>query len=289
MSEVKEPKQLTHAETVEKLAEFHRIKPLKGAETAVYVPVNIKQDPDTKRMMVPPSVQVNNTITIINPHTKLPEQLVYVKSERSEKIGGQYHTIQDTPLIFIENGTKVLTAKDKLLYLHMEMTDENESKKDRDTKVTPKFRRLDKEKTATQKMEEVFDLEYVLTMLREAEVEDIVAMARIHKVNTDRSVDEIKYDLVVIAKKDPMEFIRLSPNKKDKLKVTVADAKGTGIIAYEGITRKWSVKGKEGERDVLEINPGQNSEDELIDYLMSDKKGRETLKEIKDLLKGNVQ
>lgn len=280
MSEVIE--KVTHVDFIKALAKAHKIEPLKGADAVTYVPVNITFEPKTQRTHVPPSVEVRNRIEIIDPKTKEVTPLVYVKSSRAVKRNGFNELEEEIPQIFIENGALVLGAKDLLLYYHMEMSDENESKVGRDTKVRAKFRRVDKGKTASENLDEIYDLEYVLRLVREMSLDEIKVMAEKYKVNTNLSTEEIRYNLIIIAKKDPKDFIRQSPNPRDKMKMLVKDAVASKFLIYDGLTRTWSLE----EKSLIEIEIGKNADEEIVEFLLS-KAGKDAYKDVKSKLKGN--
>jgi hypothetical protein len=251
------------------------------------MPISFREDPKTKILYYPPATQISNRTTILSPKTGLPEPLVYVKSSRPVKRNGFTELEEETPLIFIEGAGMTLGPKDTLLYYHMEMCDENESKVGRDTKVRAKYKRIDKAKTATEKLEKIYDDIYVSKMIMDMSIDDLKVFALKYKVNSELEIDEIKHNLITIARKDPQAFIRQSPNSVDKIKMLVRDAKTFGFIAYDGLTRKWSLTIEEEPKDLVEISPGKNADEEMVHYLMDE--GKEALKAIRKRMKGSVQ
>lgn len=284
MSQVQEK---NHTEFIKDLARAHKIEPLKAGQSVTYVPIAFREDPKTKITYYPPSTQVNGRVTVLHPHTGLPEPLVYVKSQRPVKKNGFTELEEESPLIFIESNGLTVGPKDQLLYFHMEMNDENASKPGRDTSVRAKYMRLDKAKTATEKIDKIYDEVYVSQMILDMDIDNLKVFALKYKIDSSREVDEIKHDLLVVAKKDPQAFIRQSPNQVDVLAMLVRDAKKFKFILYDGMTRKWSLNIGEEEKEVVEVAPGGKADEEMVAFLM-DKTGKETLTALKKRMKGGV-
>jgi hypothetical protein len=277
----------SYQEYIEEMAKAHGVKPLRAGQSVTYVPSNMKVDPDTKRTHFPRSTQISNDITIISPSNNEMARLVYVKSEKPVKSNGTIIFEEDKPLIFIEGAALTIGPKDKWLYYHLEMSDENESKKGRDTNVRARFRRLDAEKTAEDKLDHEHLLRYVSQAIHDMDLDDLRVTASKYKINIDRNVSEIKWDLTVKAKEDPQSFLRNSSDLKGKIKIQIRDAKSIELIKFDEETRVWSLRVSLTDyRDILQVKAGVNSEETFIEYLIS-KEGEKTLKDIRKGLKGN--
>jgi hypothetical protein len=288
MQTVKEKK--SHQEIIEELARAHKIKTLKQGETAIYqlIEHGIAYSNGQAIKRYPSCVQIKDETAIFHPHTKEYTPLVYVKGSRAVRQPDgtdKYEEIREQ--IFFEDrdsGVMIVTAKDKNLYYHLEMSDENESKEGRDTSVKAKYRRLDSTKSAEEKLDLLYDKEYVYRLIKEMEVDELKATALEYNVNSARSVAEVKYDLITIAQKDPQAFIRNSGSPAAKMRALIIDAKFFGYVKYDGIERKWSLDMNNEVTPLIEIAPGQDPEEGLSTFLRS-KDGDKIYKKLRDKLK----
>jgi hypothetical protein len=288
MQTVKEKK--THQEIIEELARAHKIKPLKQGETAIYqlIEHGVAYSNGQPINVYPTCVQIKDETAIFHPHTKEYTPLVYVKGSRAVRQPDgtdKYEEVREQ--IFFEDkysGIMMVSAKDKWLYYHLEMSDENESKEGRDTAVKAKYRRLDSSKSAEEQLDLLYDKEYVYRLVKEMEVDELKANALEYSVNPSRSVAEIKYDLITIAQKDPQAFIRRCSNPAAKMRAMIIDAKFFGYVRYDGIERKWSLDMNNEVTPLIEIQPGQDPEEGLSTFLRS-KDGDKIYKKLRDKLK----
>ena len=118
-----------------------------------------------------------------------------------------------------------------------------------------------------------------VSMLKSSEVEDLLAVALFFKVNIDRKLSEVKYDLLQIAKKNPRKFIQSFDDPAVRMKALVRQAKDYQIIKVG----KDSVRWFDSNSLIVSVPHGQDAEDIVVRFLLTEK-GASAVEEIEKQL-----
>ena len=141
------------------------------------------------------------------------------------------------------------------------------------------FKMLDEAKDAETRLNEEMNQFEAVAALKSAETEDLLAVALYFKVNIDKKMSEIKYDLLQIAKKTPTKFIQAFDDPSVKMKALVRQAKDYQVIRVA----KDSVRWFDSNSLIVSVPHGQDSEDIMVRFLLTEK-GASTVEEIEKQL-----
>jgi len=129
------------------------------------------------------------------------------------------------------------------------------------------FKMMDEARDAETKLNEEMNQFEAVSMIKNSEIDDLLAVALFFNVNIDRKTSEIKYDLLQIAKKSPTKFIQAFDDPSVKMKALVRQAKDYQIIKVS----KDSVRWFDSNSMIVSVPHGQNPEDILVRFMLTEK------------------
>ncbi|MCW3977586.1 MAG: hypothetical protein NWE77_06605 [Candidatus Bathyarchaeota archaeon] len=141
------------------------------------------------------------------------------------------------------------------------------------------FKQMDEAKDAEIKLNEEMNQFEAVSMIKNSDLEDLLAVALFFKVNIDRKTSEIKYDLLQIAKKTPSKFIQAFDDPAVKMKALVRQAKEYQVISI----KKDSVRWFDSNSLIVSVPHGQEPEDIMVRFLLTEK-GASVVSEIEKQL-----
>lgn len=129
------------------------------------------------------------------------------------------------------------------------------------------FKQMDEAKDAETKLNEEMNQFEAVSMIKNSDLDDLLAVALFFKVNIDRKTSEIKYDLLQIAKKTPSKFIQAFDDPAVKMKALVRQAKEYQIINIA----KDSVRWFDSNSMIVSVPHGQDPEDIMVRFCLTEK------------------
>lgn len=128
------------------------------------------------------------------------------------------------------------------------------------------FKEVDKEANAKIRVDDEFLAADAISMVRDKPIDDLLAVAISMSIDIDRPVSEIKYDLLVSAKKNPSKFISSfdDPVVSMKSKVKLAEKYQVIKISSKGIS--WFDTGNH----ILSVPDGKDPVDVFVRYCMTE-------------------
>lgn len=141
------------------------------------------------------------------------------------------------------------------------------------------FKALDEAATAESKLTEEMNQFEAISMIKNSEVEDLLAVAIFFKVDINRKMSEVKYDLLQIAKKSPSKFIKSFDDPSVKMKVLLRQAKDYQIISIKPDSVRWF----DSNTIIVSVPHGQDAEDIAVRFLLTEK-GASVVEEIEKQL-----
>lgn len=103
-----------------------------------------------------------------------------------------------------------------------------------------RFYLVDKQQKAKVDVDKEFLQADAIMMIRQKPFEDLLAVAAAMGVNVDREASEIKHDLLMIAKKNPENFIKSFDNPEVTMKAKIRMASKYGIINLGKSGVRWT-------------------------------------------------
>ena len=132
-----------------------------------------------------------------------------------------------------------------------------------------------KEKKAEVNVDKEFVLADAISLVRTKEVDELLAVAASYGVNVDRKLNEIKHDLIVLAKKNPSKFIKSFDNPEVLMKAKIRLANKYGIINLHADAVRWSDTG----RIIISVPAGKNALDVMLRFCLTEA-GAPTVEEL---------
>jgi len=182
-----------------------------------------------------------------------------------------------SPITF-SSGLLFVDKTNPSLKKYLDICNLNQSNPDRDPTTRPAFKLLTPEVDAKQKLQKsMLELDAVKVAL-EMSLDRLIGYAKVLGVNVSKSTDEIRYDMKILAEKDPKSFIDGMDDPMTELKEVLIRAAQNKIISIGSQKITW-VQGDQ--RTIITHVPlGVKGIDHMAHYCMSEK-GESTLDHIK--------
>ena len=176
---------------------------------------------------------VSPTDIVLDPETNSPRQMRYCSNESSIWADEQSQFGVVTPIIFRDK--KLLVGPEKSnLKRYLDMFSGNV--KNGGNVLYEQVETLNKEVS----MDEDFQIHDAVSAIRDRDIEDLLPIALYNGIDVDRSVSDIRYDLLQIAKKSPKALIDSFDNPVVKARASVYQANQYGIISLKENGAYWS-------------------------------------------------
>lgn len=201
-----------------------------------------------------------------------------------EVVDGKRVTVEVVDDITFENGIKeVHQEREFNLYVLMELHPLNESNKRRDRSKPAAFKRIDIVRNSSDgKMgrEELYI--DAANEIREMEFEKVAAYcANLRLPVHGLQPKEVRYALLMYARKDPVAFFSLNHSSKPMVRINLMDAVEMGFLIYDIDRRGYRFVHED--RPITVVSHHEDPIDRTVDFLRSEK-GAESYQKIMDCL-----
>ena len=187
-------------------------------------------------------------------------EIRYCESERSIYVDEQSPRAVKSPVVF-RLGVLVVGERQSTLRDFLDAHPENESNGGRG------FYKVKSNKEVVEKdIKREFAVMDAIGLLREKSLDDLLAVAISFSIDIDRSVDEIKYDLLQKAKKNPKTFIQAFDNPVVQMKAKIKQAESLNIIKLSGDGVKWFDTNKL----IVSVPAGMDPMDVFVRYCLTE-------------------
>ena len=258
----------------------------KKKKASVYVLSRRSEKPATQGRHYPVSHRIPSMDEIYDEETGRNRMIRYAIGEQSIYVDEQ---TSDNPVlgdIIFNNGTLVVQYQQVTLREFLEASNWNKSNPDRMTNKKVIYDLLDGEVDAQKSIENLEVEFHAMELLMSMDAQKMVGYARALGVNVDRSMYEIKHDMMVMAKSQPQLFLDEISNPKTERKQIILDAEDERVVVVNTAKRQifWGF----GAKEVITTVPiGIDPRDHFVDYTFGDE-GQEVFKKIKKVLAGEV-
>ena len=141
------------------------------------------------------------------------------------------------------------------------------------------FKKIDNKVNSEKEVEKEFEVFDAVSLVKSSDLNDLLAVALYFKVNIDRNVSEIKFDLLKIAKKNPSEFIKSFDDPIVKCKATIRQAMDYQIIKSSNDSVRWY----DSNGIIVSVPHGQDPVDIMSRFCLTEK-GSSVYAQIQDEL-----
>jgi hypothetical protein len=141
------------------------------------------------------------------------------------------------------------------------------------------FRIVDNRKNADDELKKEFEVFDSVALVRDKSIDELMPVAMYFNVNTERPANEIKFDLLRIAKNKPKEFIESFDNPSVKTRAIIHKASEYQIIKLRDSAVNWVDSGGM----IVSVPVGQKPMDVMVRFCLTEK-GSSVLASIEEQL-----
>ena len=210
-------------------------------------------------------------------------KIQYVLGEESVFAKEQSDNPVLADIIFV-NGALIATPQQVNLLKYLELSNYNDSNPNRMPGKTALFYKVNIESDTKDTVETMEVEADALYTARSMEPQKLVGYARTIGVNTDRSMYEIKHDVMSFARDNPSEFLKSIDDPRTERKQVILDAIDYGIIVFSHHANEinWVMGTK---KPIIMHTPvGVEKLDYFVEYTF-DSEGEDVYKEIQKKMK----
>ena len=233
------------------------------------------------RPVFPVSYMIRAEDIIYDPEQDTERVIRYIPGETSifKDEQGKEAKLKE-PIIF-SNGAIIVQKQNPLLRKFLDMSNLNTSNPNRNTNRRPVFYRVDEGKSAAENVSKEMKKIDATHLALKMPLDKLVGYAKILGINTNKSTDEIRWDMKVLAEKDPTSFVAGYDNPQNDLKQVILKAQEYNMISLSTNEITW-VMG-DARPLICHVPIGIKPMDKMVDFCMTDE-GRVVLDEIKKRL-----
>tara|TARA_R100001509_G_scaffold125840_1_gene79317 strand:- start:562 stop:1470 length:909 start_codon:yes stop_codon:yes gene_type:complete len=234
---------------------------------------------DSRGKIIYPVVYMVKAEDIIyDPEKDINRKIRYIPGEVSIFEDEQKDDAKVKSPITFSNGFLMVDKTNPTLRKYLDMCNANYSNPNRSKNSAAAFKLLNSEEKAKKNIDKMMvELDAVRSAL-EMPLEKLIGYAKVLGINVNKSTDEIRYDMKMLAQKDPHGFMGGMNDPKTELKEILLKANEYRIISLSKSSVSW-VKGDQ--RPVITHVPlGIKAIDHMAEYCMSGK-GESVLEHIK--------
>jgi hypothetical protein len=218
---------------------------------------------------------------VYDPDQDINRKIRYIPGEASIYEDEQKEDAKVKSAITFNNGLLFVDRTNPTLKKYLDLCNLNQSNPNRERSSRPAFKLLTPEVDAQKKLEKSMAELDAIKLALEMPLDKMVGYAKVLGVNVNKSTDEIRYDMKVLAEKDPKSFIEGMDDPMTELKETLMRACQYNIISIGNSKVNW-IQG-DNRPIITHVPLGVKGVDHMAQYCMSEK-GQSTLEHIKLML-----
>lgn len=248
----------------------------KQQEKFIFRLIRQNENPTIKGRKHPFSLLVPAYDEVYDEKTEKTRIIQFVRGEESIYLDEHKNdnTRKKRENIVFTNGMKIIDYKEKTLLEFIRATNKNKDCKHRMDGTSPVFYEYkpgEAEKTTMKKDKVVMDAKLVAYNLK---FKDMMAYARVMRIPTDgREADEIRYNLSVLAEKDPSAFMKGLKSPNTNRVNNVLEAIEKGILNRDSKNR--SIKWANNDATILTAPVGQDEVNHFVEWTFGNVEGEE--------------
>ena len=206
---------------------------------------------------------------IYDPEKDINRKIRYIPGESSIFEDEQKEDAKVKSPITFNNGFLMVDRTNPTLRKYLDWCNLNQSNPSRDKNIRAAFKLMNSQVDAKKRIDKIMvELDAVKLSL-EMPLDKLIGYAKVLGINVNKSTDEIRYDMKMMATKDPQGFMAGIDDPKTELKEIILKAKEYNIIQMSANNISW-IKGDL--RPVITHVPlGVKPLDHMADYCLSGK------------------
>ena len=221
---------------------------------------------------------------VYDPESDTQRRIKYVRGEQSifeDEQSQEAKSKKNEPIVF-SRGLLVVPRTNPLLKKYLDSSNLNSSNPNRIPGSKDVFYLIDKGEDAKVTVQKTMKEVEAASVALKMPLEQLLGYARVLGVNVDKSTDEIRYDMMQIAKKDPKSFVDGLDDPRTEYAETFILAKEYGILNNSKKDISWINGG------IISVIPiGVSPVDKATDFFMSEE-GEAVYKEVRRRLESTI-
>jgi hypothetical protein len=181
---------------------------------------------------------------VFDEQTGTQRAIRYVRGQKSIFVDEQNDDVVAKAPITFNNGYHIVEHTNPNLKKFLDMCNANRDNPNRLKSSVPSFCLENSEKKAKENLQKSRDMLNAVTTALTISVDKLVGYAKVLGVNINKSTDEIRYDMKILAEKDPAGFIAGLDSPLTDMKSLILKAKEYKVFVFENNRIMWDVGGK---------------------------------------------
>ena len=249
---------------------------------SMYKLVRSRKDRKTGKVMYPVIYMIKAEDIIFDPIKGINRKIRYIPGEAYIYEDEQKKDAKVKAPIIFNDGLLAVPPQNPTLKNFLDHCNQNGDNPNRIKTTKPAFMMVNKKKDAKKLIQKESQELDAMQLALKMPIEKLVGYAKVLGVNVEKSTEEIRYDMKILAKRSPSSFISGMDDPKTAIKETIINAKEHGIISIDKNKISWK---RGGAKTLITHTPiGKDSTDHFVDYCM-DGDGELVLDEIKRQIK----
>lgn len=212
-------------------------------KASVYILKSKSVDPRTKLPQYPVVSLLKAEDVIFDPKSGENRKIRYVPGETSIFADEQPETAKMREPIAFTNGYLFVDHTNPTLKKYLDTCNANGSNPHRIKSKSVLFTIKNDEKTAQDKIAQVSDVMDAVQAALKMPLNELIGYAKVLGVKTDKSVDEIRWDMKIQAEKNPKAFLAGMNDPRTEMKQLLLMAQESGIISMKDSGVTWVSSG----------------------------------------------
>ena len=217
---------------------------------------------------------------IFDPETGENRKIRYVPGEASIFADEQPEGVRMREPISFNNGFLFVDHTNPTLKRYLDTCNANGSNPHRIKSKSILFTVKDDQKSAQQKIEKVADVMDAVQAALKMPLNELIGYAKVLGIKTNKSVDEIRWDMKIQAEKNPKAFLSGMNDPRTEMKQLLLMAEESGIISMKKTGVTWTNSGNTICVPAIGVKPI----DRMVDFC-SEGEGEQIYSEIERRLK----
>lgn len=208
---------------------------------SIYKLISKDRDKKTGRDRYPVVYMLKAEDVVFDPTTGTQRTIRYIRGQKSIFAEEQDKGVLVKAPITFNNGFLIVENTNPNLKKFLDMCNANLNNPNRSSSSTPSFGLEDSEKKAKEKLERSrIEMDAVSTVLTMS-LDKLVGYAKVLGVNVKNSTDEIRYDMKILAEKDPSGFIAGLDSPLTEIKELILKASEYKVIKLDPDKVYWTI------------------------------------------------
>lgn len=253
-------------------------------ETFIYELNKSNVDPRTGQKIFPVVNLIPSEDIIYDPDSNTQRKIKYSKGEKSIFVDEQSESASNKksqPIIF-QNGMLAVPYTNPLLKKFLDYSNYNSSNPNRISSSKSIYFFVNKGEDAKVTVEKTMKEVEAASVALKMPLEQLLGYARVLGVNVDKSTDEIRYDMMQIAKQDPKSFIDGLDDPRTEYAEVFILAKEYNVLTNSKTDISWVNGGM-----ISTIPLGVSPVEKATDFFMSEE-GEVVYKEVRRRLEAII-